>query len=64
MVTGPNVMMGYWNNEEATKEVIIEPGTFRTGDLGKLSDDGYLSITGRIKSSSSWRTASTSPRWP
>ena len=30
MVTGPNVMMGYWNNEEATKEVIIEPGTFRT----------------------------------
>jgi len=43
-------MMGYWNNEEATKEVIIEPGTFRTGDLGKLSKDGYLSITGRVKS--------------
>ena len=42
-------MMGYWNNEEATKEVIIEPGTFRTGDLGKLTD-GYLSITGRVKS--------------
>ena len=50
VVTGPNVMMGYWNNEEATKEVIIEPGTFRTGDLGKLSKDGYLSITGRVKS--------------
>lgn len=49
IVTGPNVMMGYWNNEEATKEVIIEPGTFRTGDLGKLTD-GYLSITGRVKS--------------
>ena len=50
VVTGPNVMMGYWNNEEATKEVIITPGTFRTGDLGKLSADGYLSITGRVKS--------------
>ena len=50
IVTGPNVMLGYWNNEEATKEVIIEPGTFRTGDLGKLSSDGYLSITGRVKS--------------
>ena len=49
VVTGPNVMMGYWNNEEATKEVIIEPGTFRTGDLGKLTN-GYLSITGRVKS--------------
>jgi long-chain acyl-CoA synthetase len=49
VVTGPNVMMGYWNNEEATNEVIIEPGTFRTGDLGKLTD-GYLSITGRVKS--------------
>ena len=43
-------MLGYWNNEEATKEVIMEPGTFRTGDLGKLSADGYLSITGRVKS--------------
>ena len=50
IVTGPNVMLGYWNNEEATKEVIMEPGTFRTGDLGKLSEDGYLSITGRVKS--------------
>ena len=50
IVTGPNVMLGYWNNEEATNEVILEPGTFRTGDLGKLTDDGYLCITGRVKS--------------
>jgi len=49
IVHGPNVMMGYWNNEEATKKVIIEPGVFRTGDLGKLTD-GYLAITGRVKS--------------
>ena len=50
IVHGPNVMKGYWNNEEATNEVIIEPGVFRTGDLGKLDSKGYLSITGRVKS--------------
>jgi long-chain acyl-CoA synthetase len=50
IVHGPNVMNGYWNNEEATNEVIIEPGVFRTGDLGKLDSKGYLSITGRVKS--------------
>ena len=50
IVHGPNVMKGYWNNEAATKEVIIEPGVFRTGDLGKLDKDGFLSITGRVKS--------------
>ena len=49
VVTGPNVMKGYWNNDAATEEVIVEPGTFRTGDLGKLTN-GYLSITGRVKS--------------
>jgi long-chain acyl-CoA synthetase len=49
IVHGPNVMMGYWNNEEATNEVIIEPGVFRTGDLGKLNGD-FLAITGRVKS--------------
>ena len=49
IVHGPNVMMGYWNNEEATNEVIIEPGVFRTGDLGKL-DGEFLAITGRVKS--------------
>lgn len=50
IVQGPNVMMGYWNNEEATAEVIMEPGKFRTGDLGKLTSDGFLCITGRVKS--------------
>ncbi len=49
IVHGPNVMMGYWNNEEATNEVIIEPGVFRTGDLGKLNGE-FLAITGRVKS--------------
>ena len=46
---GPNVMQGYWNLPEATAEVMTEDGGFRTGDLGKLVD-GYLSITGRVKS--------------
>ena len=50
IVTGPNVMKGYWNKPEETAKVIMEPGTFRTGDLGKLSKDGYLTITGRVKS--------------
>lgn len=50
VVYGPNVMKGYWNLPEATAEVFTEDGGFRTGDLGKLSADGYLSITGRVKS--------------
>ena len=50
IVYGPNIMQGYWNNPEATAEVMTDDGGFRTGDLGRLSDDGYLSITGRVKS--------------
>lgn len=49
IVYGPNVMQGYWNLPEATAEVMTEDGGFRTGDLGKMVD-GYLSITGRVKS--------------
>jgi long-chain acyl-CoA synthetase len=50
IIYGPNVMGGYWQRPEDTAKVIMADGGFRTGDLGKLSEDGYLSITGRVKS--------------
>jgi len=49
IVYGPNVMLGYNNKPEATKAVMTKDGGFRTGDRGRIDEDGYLFITGRIK---------------
>ena len=48
IVKGPQVMLGYYDDEKATKEA-IKNGYFYTGDLGKFDDDGFLSIMGRSK---------------
>lgn len=45
---GPNIMLGYYNNQDATNEVITD-GWYHTGDLGSIAEDGYLSICGRVK---------------
>ncbi len=46
---GYSVMLGYWQDQEKTREAIDVQGWMRTGDLGVMDDEGYLRITGRIK---------------
>ncbi len=48
-VKGPNVFKGYWNMPEKTTQEFSADGYFKTGDLGKFDQDGYLSIVGRSK---------------
>ena len=48
-VSGPNVCLGYYKNEQATSDSITEDGWFRTGDMGVIDEDGYLFLRGRSK---------------
>ena len=48
-VKGPNVMLGYYKDPEATAAAFDEEGFFKTGDYGKLDEEGWIYITGRLK---------------
>jgi long-chain acyl-CoA synthetase len=49
LIKGPNVFREYWRNPEATRETFTDDGWMRTGDLGSIDEDGYMTITGRKK---------------
>jgi long-chain acyl-CoA synthetase len=49
LVKGPNVMLGYWNNPEATRAMIDNEGWLNTGDTARISETGHIYITGRLK---------------
>jgi malonyl-CoA/methylmalonyl-CoA synthetase len=48
-VKGPNVFMGYWRMPEKTAEEFTVDGYFKTGDVGRIDEDGYITIVGRSK---------------
>jgi len=50
LTRGPHVMLGYYGHPDETAKVMDKDGWFHTGDLGKIDDAGFLSITGRLKS--------------
>jgi long-chain acyl-CoA synthetase len=49
LARGPNIMLGYWNKDEASTRVVDEEGWLHTGDKARIDDRGHIYITGRIK---------------
>lgn len=49
LIRGPNVMLGYWNNPEATQAVISSDGWLNSGDIASIDAQGHVTITGRLK---------------
>jgi long-chain acyl-CoA synthetase len=49
MIKGPNVMLGYWNNAEATRAILGPDGWLNSGDTARIDEQGHVFITGRLK---------------
>jgi len=49
LIKGPNVMLGYWNNPDATKAMIQPDGWLNSGDTARIDETGHIYITGRLK---------------
>ncbi|MES2563692.1 MAG: long-chain fatty acid--CoA ligase [Pseudomonadota bacterium] len=49
LIKGPNVMLGYWQNESATRQILTAEGWLNSGDLAKIDDQGHVYIVGRLK---------------
>jgi long-chain acyl-CoA synthetase len=65
VISGPQVMKGYWNRKEETEKVFFEAGGMRwlrTGDIGKMDEDGYFYIVDRLKDIIKYKGHSVYPR--
>lgn len=49
LIRGPNVMLGYWENVEATRQIISDDGWLNSGDIARIDEHGHVFITGRLK---------------
>jgi long-chain acyl-CoA synthetase len=49
LIRGPNVMLGYWENAQATRDIIAEDGWLNSGDIARIDERGHVFITGRLK---------------
>jgi long-chain acyl-CoA synthetase len=49
LIKGPNVMLGYWDNPEATRQIMLPDGWLNSGDTARIDERGHVYITGRLK---------------